>query len=163
MTQPLCRAAAAEDARVVHAIRTSPGHYCPDGNLAPFSSEHLNESDSLSHSTLPSCPQCGLDNTYPDGDQLICPDCAHEWSASAPADDEDNGPRVIKDANGAPLADGDSVLLVKDLKVKGSSTVIKKGTKIKGIRLVYDNGDHDVDCKTDQGPFILKSEFLKKA
>jgi protein PhnA len=64
---------------------------------------------------------------------------------------------------GTPLADGDSVLLVKDLKVKGSSTVIKKGTKIKGIRLVYDNGDHDVDCKTDQGPFILKSEFLKKA
>ncbi|MEG1282697.1 MAG: zinc ribbon domain-containing protein YjdM [Comamonas sp.] len=117
----------------------------------------------MSHSTLPSCPQCGLDNTYPDGDQLICPDCAHEWSASAPADDEDNGPRIIKDANGAPLADGDSVLLVKDLKVKGSSTVIKKGTKIKGIRLVYDNGDHDVDCKTDQGPFILKSEFLKKA
>ena len=77
--------------------------------------------------------------------------------------DEDNGPRIIKDANGTPLADGDSVLLVKDLKVKGSSTVIKKGTKIKGIRLVYDNGDHDVDCKTDQGPFILKSEFLKKA
>lgn len=79
------------------------------------------------------------------------------------ASEEDEGPRVIKDANGNPLADGDSVVLVKDLKVKGSSTVIKKGTKIKGIRLVYDNGDHDVDCKADQGPFILKSEFLKKA
>ncbi|WEE80296.1 alkylphosphonate utilization protein [Comamonas testosteroni] len=118
----------------------------------------------MSTATLPSCPQCGLDNTYPDGDLLICPDCAHEWSAHAEAiADEDNGPRLIKDANGTPLADGDSVLLVKDLKVKGSSTVIKKGTKIKGIRLVYDNGDHDVDCKTDQGPFILKSEFLKKA
>ena len=128
--------------------------------LSPFCTF---ESDSLSDSTLPSCPQCGLDNTYPDGDLLICPDCSHEWSAGAAADDEDSGPRIIKDANGTPLADGDSVLLVKDLKVKGSSTVIKKGTKIKGIRLVYDNGDHDVDCKTDQGPFILKSEFLKKA
>ena len=86
----------------------------------------MTESDALSDSTLPSCPQCGLENTYPDGDQLICPDCAHEWSATAPADDEDNsGPRTIKDANGTPLADGDSVLLVKDLKVKGSSTVIK--------------------------------------
>ena len=124
----------------------------------------LKESQSLSTTTLPSCPQCGLNNTYPDGDLLICPDCAHEWSAHAETiADEDNGPRIIKDANGTPLADGDSVLLVKDLKVKGSSTVIKKGTKIKGIRLVYDNGDHDVDCKTDQGPFILKSEFLKKA
>ena len=121
------------------------------------------ESDSLSTTSLPSCPQCGLNHTYPDGELLICPDCGHEWSAAATADDEDSGPRIIKDANGTPLADGDSVLLVKDLKVKGSSTVIKKGTKIKGIRLVYDNGDHDVDCKTDQGPFILKSEFLKKA
>lgn len=117
----------------------------------------------MSTSSFPTCPQCGQDNTYPDADQFICPDCAHEWSATAEAADEDDGPRVIKDANGNPLADGDSVVLVKDLKVKGSSTVIKKGTKIKGIRLVYDNGDHDVDCKTDQGPFILKSEFLKKA
>ena len=117
----------------------------------------------MSTTTFPSCPQCGQDNTYPDGEQFICPDCTYEWSAAADATDEDDGPRVIKDANGNPLADGDSVVLVKDLKVKGSSTVIKKGTKIKGIRLVYDNGDHDVDCKTDQGPFILKSEFLKKA
>lgn len=113
---------------------------------------------------MPSCPQCGLDNTYPDGELLICPDCTHEWSAHANiTDDEESNQHIIKDANGTPLADGDSVLLVKDLKVKGSSTVIKKGTKIKGIRLLYDNGDHDVDCKTDQGPFILKSEFLKKA
>lgn len=117
----------------------------------------------MSDTTLPSCPQCGLDHTYPDGTQLVCPDCGHEWPAQDQETDEDDGPRVIKDANGTPLADGDSVLLVKDLKVKGSSTVIKKGTKIKGIRLVYYNGDHDVDCKTDQGPFILKSEFLKKA
>lgn len=123
----------------------------------------MHESLLLSTSTFPSCPQCGQDNTYPDAELFICPDCAHEWSAQATATDEDDGPRVIKDANGTPLADGDTVLLVKDLKVKGSSTVIKKGSKIKGIRLVYDNGDHDVDCKTDQGPFILKSEFLKKA
>lgn len=124
----------------------------------------MNESDALSHTTLPSCPQCGLDNTYPDGELLICPDCTHEWSAHANiTDDEESNQHIIKDANGTPLADGDSMLLVKDLKVKGSSTVIKKGTKIKGIRLLYDNGDHDVDCKTDQGPFILKSEFLKKA
>ena len=122
----------------------------------------------MSDTTLPSCPQCGLNNTYPDGDQLICPDCAHEWSATAQADndsdgDADTGPRIIKDANGTPLADGDSVLLVKDLKVKGSSTVIKKGTKIKGIRLPDGAGDHEVDCKTDQGAFMLKAEFMKKA
>ncbi|WP_455555421.1 zinc ribbon domain-containing protein YjdM [Comamonas sp.] len=119
----------------------------------------------MSTTTFPACPQCGLDNTYPDGDLFICPDCAHEWSAHAAhqdMDDED-GPRIIKDANGTPLADGDSVLLIKDLKVKGSSTVIKKGSKVKSIRLVYDNGDHDVDCKTEQGQFMLKSEFLKKA
>ncbi|MBP9942721.1 MAG: alkylphosphonate utilization protein [Comamonas sp.] len=118
----------------------------------------------MSTSSFPSCPQCGLDNTYPDGELFICPDCAHEWSANAAdSSDEDGGPRIIKDANGTPLADGDTVLLIKDLKVKGSSTVLKKGSKIKGIRLVYDNGDHDVDCKTEQGPFTLKSEFLKKA
>lgn len=117
----------------------------------------------MSSTEFPACPQCGQPNTYPDADLFICPDCAHEWSAQATADEDDTGPRVIKDAHGTPLADGDSVILVKDLKVKGSSIVIKKGSKIKGIRLVYDNGDHDVDCKTEQGPFILKSEFLKKA
>lgn len=117
----------------------------------------------VTDSTLPACPLCGLDHTYPDGALLICPDCGHEWTLNAIAEEEDSGLRIIKDANGTPLADGDSVLLVKDLKVKGSSTVIKKGSKVKGIRLVYDNGDHDVDCKTDQGQFILKSEFLKKA
>lgn len=118
----------------------------------------------MNTSTFPACPACGLHHTYPDGELFICPDCAHEWSAQAEAASEDDGgPRTIKDANGTPLADGDTVLLVKDLKVKGSSTVIKKGTKIKGIRLVYDNGDHDVDAKTEQGPFMLKSAFLKKA
>ena len=112
-------------------------------------------------SSLPKCPQCSSEFTYEDGDNYVCPECAHEWPKVAATAAEDV--KVIRDAVGNVLQDGDAVVLIKDLKVKGSSTVIKKGTKIKGIRLVYDNGDHDVDCKTDQGPFILKSEFLKKA
>lgn len=115
--------------------------------------------------TLPACPQCGLENTYPDGDNYVCPDCAHEWPMAAPADDEDSseGDGVIRDANGNPLADGDAVILVKDLKVKGSSSVLKKGSKIKSIRLVNGADGHNVDCKTDLGSMLLKSEFLKKA
>ena len=112
--------------------------------------------------TLPNCPQCGLENTYPDGSNYVCPDCAHEWPITA-ADDGDagDGNSIIRDSNGNPLADGDSVLLIKDLKVKGSSIVLKKGTKVKSIRLV--SGDHEVDCKTDNGSFMLKACFLKKA
>lgn len=114
--------------------------------------------------TLPACPQCGLENTYPDGDQFVCPDCAHEWPQSAAASDEDAaGTGGVKDANGNPLADGDAVILIKDLKVKGSSTVLKKSSKIKGIRLVDGNDGHNVDCKTELGSMLLKSEFLKKA
>ena len=109
---------------------------------------------------LPSCPQCTLDNTYLDGDNYICPDCAYEWPAQA-ASDEAEASAVIKDSNGNPLADGDAVILIKDLKVKGSSTVLKKGTKVKSIRLV--SGDHEVDCKMDGGSYMLKAEFLKKA
>lgn len=101
-----------------------------------------------------------MDNTYPDGDLYICPDCGHEWPQQAgEASDEDA--IVVKDANGQVLSDGDSVVLIKDLKVKGTSTTLKVGTKIKGIRLV--GGDHAVDCKTDAGSFLLKAEFLKKA
>lgn len=110
---------------------------------------------------LPACPQCTLENTYLDGDNLICPDCGHEWPATAPTDDGEEGSAIIKDANGNPLADGDSVILIKDLKVKGSSTILKKGTKVKSIRLV--GGDHEVDCKMDAGSFMLKACFLKKA
>lgn len=101
-----------------------------------------------------------MDNTYPDGDLYICPDCGHEWPQQA---DEagDADALVVKDANGQVLSDGDSVVLIKDLKVKGTSTTLKVGTKIKGIRLV--GGDHAVDCKTDAGSFLLKAEFLKKA
>lgn len=114
--------------------------------------------------TLPPCPQCGQENTYPDGPQLICPDCGFEWSAQpTTSDDDTDGDGVVRDANGNPLADGDSVILVKDLKVKGSGSTLKKGTKIKSIRLVDGADGHNVDCKTDLGSLLLKSEFLKKA
>lgn len=114
---------------------------------------------------LTPCPQCGLENTYADGDSLICPDCAYEWLAVAAAAEEEGASSdgVVRDANGSPLADGDAVLLIKDLKVKGSSIVLKKGTKVKSIRLPAGAGDHEVDCKTDQGAFMLKACFLKKA
>ena len=111
-------------------------------------------------STLPPCPVCHSEFTYEDGAMLICPECGHEWSASetAAADDE---ALVVKDANGNVLQDGDSVTVVKDLKIKGSSSVVKVGTKVKNIRLV--DGDHNIDCKIDGiGPMKLKSEFVKK-
>jgi protein PhnA len=112
-------------------------------------------------STIPACPVCAMENTYQDGDNYVCPDCAHEWPMAAQAE-EGEADAVITDAHGTPLADGDSVILIKDLKVKGSSLVLKKGTKVKSIRLV--GGDHDVDCKIDGiGSMSLKSEFLKKA
>lgn len=111
--------------------------------------------------TTPACPQCAQDNTYPDGSNYVCADCGHEWpiAASAVADDEVDA--VVKDSNGQVLHDGDAVVLIKDLKVKGSSTVLKMGTKVKSIRLV--GGDHEVDCKMDGGSFMLKACFLKKA
>ncbi|MDD5366447.1 MAG: zinc ribbon domain-containing protein YjdM [Gallionellaceae bacterium] len=108
---------------------------------------------------IPACPTCGMENTYPDGDNYICPDCGHEWpQAGVSQADEDDA--VIKDANGTVLADGDAVVLIKDLKVKGSSITLKQGTKVKSIRLV--GGDHEVDCKMDAGSFMLKACFLKK-
>ncbi len=111
-------------------------------------------------STLPPCPQCGSEYTYEDGAQLACPECGHEWSAEAAVGGDDE--RVIKDANGNLLQDGDTVTVIKDLKVKGSSLVVKVGTKVKNIRLV--DGDHDIDCKIDGiGAMKLKSEFVRKA
>lgn len=110
-------------------------------------------------SAIPSCPQCTLENTYPDGEMYICADCGYEWPMQAAADESDS--KVIKDANGNVLQDGDSVVIIKDLKVKGSSTTLKQGTKVKSIRLV--DGDHEVDCKTDQGAFMLKACYLRKA
>lgn len=114
-------------------------------------------------STAPACPICAMENTYQDGDNFVCPDCAHEWpmAGGTASGDEDGAEAVIRDSNGTVLADGDSVILIKDLKVKGSSQVLKKGTKVKSIRLV--GGDHDVDCKIDGISMSLKSEFLKKA
>ena len=112
--------------------------------------------------TLPKCPKCSSVFTYADGALLICPECAHEWAvASAEAADED-GSKVWKDANGNVLADGDSVKLIKDLKINGSSSVVKIGTKVRNIQLI--EGDHDIDCKIDGfGPMQLKSEFVKTA
>lgn len=111
-------------------------------------------------SDLPNCPACNSSFTYEDGDMLICPECAHEWRAGEAVASE--AERVIKDANGNALSDGDTVTVIKDLKVKGSSLVVKVGTKVKNIRLV--DGDHDIDCKIDGiGAMKLKSEFVKKA
>ena len=110
-------------------------------------------------SELPNCPQCHSSYTYQDGELLICPECAHEWT---PAGEETAGSDfIIKDANGNLLQDGDSVTVIKDLKVKGSSSVVKVGTKVRGIRLV--DGDHDIDCKIPGiGQIGLKSQFVKK-
>ncbi|MFZ3152232.1 zinc ribbon domain-containing protein YjdM [Pseudomonas sp.] len=110
--------------------------------------------------TLPPCPKCNSEYTYADGAQLVCPECAHEWSATAATDAADDA-KVIKDSVGNVLQDGDSVSVIKDLKVKGSSLVVKVGTKVKGIRLC--DGDHDIDCKIDGiGAMKLKSEFVRK-
>ncbi len=114
-------------------------------------------------SVLPSCPKCQSTLAYEDGNLLVCPECAHEWStaAAAVAAPEEQA-RVVRDAFGAPLADGDSVTVIKDLKIRGSSSVVKVGTKVRNIRLV--DGDHDIDCKIDGiGAMGLKSEFVKKA
>jgi len=111
-------------------------------------------------SVLPNCPNCGSEFTYEDGTLFICPECAHEWSGDA-ADDAEEG-RIVTDANGNRLNDGDTVSVIKDLKVKGSSSVVKVGTKVRNIRLV--DGNHDIDCKIPGiGAMQLKSEFVKKA
>lgn len=109
-------------------------------------------------STIPACPQCAMENTYPDGDNFVCADCGHEWSMAGETTEEES--RVVKDANGTVLQDGDSVVLIKDLKVKGTSITLKMGSKAKSIRLV--DGDHEVDCRLDTGSFMLKACYLKK-
>ncbi len=112
-------------------------------------------------SSLPKCPKCNSEYTYEDGNMYVCPECAHEWSKDAPAASAEEK-RVVKDAFGTVLNDGDSVTVIKDLKIKGASSVVKVGTKVKNIRLV--EGDHDIDCKIDGiGAMSLKSEFVKKA
>lgn len=108
---------------------------------------------------LPNCPKCHSQYTYEDGSLLICPECGHEWTLDQT--NEHDEVKVVKDANGNVLNDGDSVTVIKDLKVKGTSLVVKIGTKVKSIRLV--EGDHDIDCKIEGfGAMKLKSEFVKK-
>ncbi len=108
---------------------------------------------------MPHCPKCYSEYVYHDSIQFVCPDCSYEWN------DEEATPQenefIVKDSNGNRLQNGDSVILIKDLKVKGSSIVLKKGTKAKNIRLI--DADHDIDCKIDGQSFSLKSEFLRKA
>ena len=110
-------------------------------------------------SGLPACPKCNYEYTYENGSQIVCPECGHEWSAEAAPVLEEK--KVWKDAHGTELQDGDTVMVIKDLKVKGASSVLKAGTKVKKIRLT--EGDHDIDCKIDGfGSMGLKSEYVKK-
>ena len=112
-------------------------------------------------SQLPNCPKCKSEYTYEDGGVYICPECAHEWSKDT-AETNTEDAFVVRDSNGNLLSEGDFITVIKDLKIKGSSSVVKVGTKVKIIRLV--EGDHDIDCKIDGiGPMMLKSEFVKKA
>jgi protein PhnA len=113
---------------------------------------------------LPPCPQCSSAYVYENGNLLVCPECAHEWVPGVETDDSGAGERVVKDSVGNVLADGDTVTIVKDLKVKGSPTSIKVGTKVRNIRLVSGSDDHDIDAKVDGfGPMMLKSSVVKKA
>lgn len=108
--------------------------------------------------TIPACPKCSSEYTYEDGLNYVCPMCAHEWPQQEIIEET-----IVKDANGNILSNGDSVTVIKDLKVKGSSSVIKQGTKVKNIKLVDPDNGHDIDCKIDGfGQMSLKSEFVKK-
>lgn len=112
-------------------------------------------------SNLPACPKCQSEYTYEDGQMLICPECGHEWAREEETAGAESSLSVA-DANGTLLMDGDSVVVIKDLKIKGSSSVVKVGTKVKNIRLV--EGDHNIDCKiAGIGAMQLKSEFVRKA
>lgn len=110
--------------------------------------------------SLPKCPKCGSEYTYEDGNMLICPECFHEWTLEE--SNSENEKNVVKDSNGNVLQNGDSVTIIKDLKVKGASSDLKRGTKVKNIRLI-DDGIHNIECKIDGfGAMKLKSEFVKK-
>jgi len=110
-------------------------------------------------STLPPCPQCNSEFTYEDAGQFVCPECGHEWKTVATSEDEEK--RTYRDSAGNVLQDGDTVTVIKDLKLKGSGGTIKMGTKVKNIHLV--DSDHDIDCKIDGfGAMSLKTEFVKK-
>lgn len=110
---------------------------------------------------LPNCPECGCEYTYENGHLLVCPECFFEWNNDIQEDQENDKKKVVRDANGNELKDGDDVAIIKDLKVKGSSSILKRGTTVKNIRLV--DGDHNIDCKIKSfGAMQLKSEFVKK-
>jgi len=112
-------------------------------------------------SVLPHCPECGSEHTYEVGNMCVCPECGHEWAKDAAGQSDEQG-RVVKDVYGNVLSDGDTVTVIKDLKVKGTSSVVKVGTKVRNIRIV--DGDHNIDCKIDGiGAMTLKSEYVKKA
>jgi protein PhnA len=129
--------------------------YCP-----PFYSYCLTRKDHTM-SAIPPCPQCNSEFTYEDGGLTICPECAHEWPVIATAAATEDGVKVYRDSAGNVLQDGDTVTVIKDLKLKGSAGVVKMGTKVKNIRLV--DSDHDIDCKIDGfGAMSLKTEFVKK-
>jgi len=114
-------------------------------------------------SETPPCPKCGSAYVYEDGPLLICPECAHEWAPAAEMAPTADEAETIRDSNGTILADGDTVTVIKDLKIKGSSQSVKVGTKVKNIRLVP-GGDHNIDCRIDGvGQMSLKSEFVRKA
>lgn len=111
---------------------------------------------------LPPCPKCASEYTYEDGSLYICPECAHEWPLAAADESAEPGAKVYRDSAGNVLQDGDTVTVIKDLKLKGSGGTVKIGTKVKNIRLV--DGDHDIDCKIDGfGAMSLKSEFVRKS
>ncbi|MFD1040162.1 zinc ribbon domain-containing protein YjdM [Virgibacillus byunsanensis] len=111
-------------------------------------------------SNLPNCPKCNSEYTYEDGNLLVCPECAHEWTLESETQTSEDE-KTFKDSNGNILSDGDAVTVIKDLKVKGTSSVVKRGTKVKNIRLI--DGDHDIDCKVDGiGAIQLKTKFVKK-
>ena len=111
--------------------------------------------------SLPPCPKCSSSYTYADRELYNCPECGHEWSATGAATQETQTAKIVRDASGNELKDGDTVTVIKDLKIKGTSSVVKVGTKVKNIRLV--EGDHDIDCKVPGvGPMGLKSEFVRK-
>lgn len=114
--------------------------------------------------SIPNCPKCNSEYTYEDGILLICPECSYEWTLESQSQDKEDK-NIIRDANGNQLNEGDDVIVIKDLKVKGSSSSIKIGTKVKAIRLIHGSSDgHDIDCKIDGfGPMKLKSKFVKKA
>lgn len=113
-------------------------------------------------SSIPACPQCTLENTYPDGDNYVCADCGFEWPQAVAESGDEDGERIVKDASGNVLQSGDSVTLIKDLKVKGSSVTLKRGAVVKSIRLTGD--DEEIEGKSDKVKgLVLRTEFVKKA